>query len=152
MPAPKLTPKIEVTILNDVAAGSTLIEAARHAGVIADTARRWVRLGNKGQQPYKAFVEKLDKAEATPRVKAHRAWQEAIDGGDWKAAERYLGYLDKRQASPANIERHLEDIFQVIEETLGMDEAKRVFSAIVKRDSSPAASGAETALRLVATR
>ena len=149
MPACKLTPKIETAVLNNVAAGAPLYQAAREAGVTAQTVRRWVELGNKGEKPYQRFVESLDKAEASPRVKALRCWNQAIDDGDWKAAERKLRYMDERQDAPANLERHLEMIFDAMVEQLGADQAKKVFSAIVERDSLAAAGGTGATLRLL---
>lgn len=146
----QLNPEIETAILNNVRAGATIVEAARAAGVAGGTVRRWIKLGNKGQKPYREFVENLDRAEATPRVKALRCWDQAIEDGDWRAAEKKLRYQDERRDSPANIERHLEAIFEVLTEELGAEEARRVFGALIERDSGEAASGTRAALRLVA--
>jgi hypothetical protein len=151
MPACKLTPKIEVDILNHVAAGSKLVDAARDAGVVAETVRNWVKWGEVGKKPYASFVENLRAAEAKPRTGAMAAWHGAMSD-DWRAAKAFIEYLDKRADSPANVGRQLEEILQVIEDVLGKPEAKKVLRAIVERSGGETPEEPGAAIRLVISR
>lgn len=150
MPACKLTPEVEVSILNHVGSGSKLVDAARESGIIAETARNWVKWGEAGREPYAAFVHKLRIAQAMPRNKAMESWNAAMRD-DWRAAKAFIEYLDKQQNSPANIARQLEEILQVVEDVLGDDEAKKVLRGLVERSGSEEAGKFGAALRLVAT-
>lgn len=151
MPACKLTPEVEVEILNSVSAGNKLVDAAREAGIVAETARNWVRWGEAGKKPYDGFAQRLKVATAKPRVGAMKAWHKAMEG-DWRAAKAFVEYLDKQAYSPANISRQLEDILQVVEDELGKNEAKRVLRAIVERCGGEETSQPGAALRLISAR
>ena len=151
MPACKLTPEVEVDILNLVAAGNTLIHSARASGVIAETARNWEKWGRAGRQPYKDFVMKLDAAEAKSITDSVNAIKSAGQT-DWRAAKAHLEYMQKRSYSPQNIGRQLEEILQVIEDVLGKSEAKKVLLAIVERSSGEAPEEPGAAIRLVTSR
>jgi len=151
MPACKLTPEVEVKILSHIAAGNKLVDAAREAGIAAETARNWVKWGNAGKKPYADFASKLKIAEATPRTSAMKHWHDAM-GDDWRAAKAFVEYLDKQDSSPANISRQLEDILQVIEDVLGKPEAKKVLRAIVERSSGEAVEEPGAPIRLVTSR
>lgn len=144
----KLTPEVEVKILNHVGAGSNLADAAREAGIGAETARNWVKWGAAGKKPYAEFAAKLSVAEAAPRTSAMKAWHNAM-GDDWRAAKAFIEYLDKKDSSPANIGRQIEDILQVVEDVLGKDAAKKVLRALIDGSGEEAADGARAAIRLV---
>jgi len=144
----KLTPEVEEVILNLVAAGNTLIHAARAAGVTSETARNWTKWGEEGREPYAQFMEKVDVAKAKAITDSVESVRHAART-DWRAAKFHLEYVQSRQNSPANIARQLEEILQVIEDVLGADEAKKVLRAIVERAGSEEASEPGAALRLV---
>lgn len=150
MPACKLTPEVEVDILNLVAAGNTLIHAGRAAGTTAATVKRWVELGKKGREPYASFVAKLDVAEAKAVTESVKAVQSAARS-DWRAAKFHLEYLARRGASAQNVSAQLEEILQVVEDVLGAAEAKKVLRAIVDRSGEAETGSAGTALRLVSS-
>jgi hypothetical protein len=149
MPACKLTPEAEVEILNLVAAGNTLNDAARASGVVAETARNWVKWGKAGRVPYAEFVEKLGMAKAKAMTSFNAAIQTAaID--DWRAAKFQIERIEKRQAQEhQDAGRYVEAILQIVEEELGKLEAKKVLRAIVERFGSEEVSGSGTPLRLV---
>jgi len=149
MPACQLTAETEVKILNHVAAGSKLVDAARDAGVSGGTVRNWMKWGEGGKKPYADFADKVRVAEAMPRNKAMQAWSDAIHR-DWRAAKAFIEYLDKQQHSPANIARQLEEILQVVEDVLGEDEAKKVLRVLIERSSDAETPGVGASLRLVA--
>lgn len=149
MPACKLTPEVEVKILNHVAAGSRLVDAARDAGVTAGTARNWVALGKEGKSPYAAFVEKLRIAEAQPRNRAMQAWLSAVDE-DWRAAKAFVERSDKEVFAQNQVEREHEELLSVIEEVLGKDALRKVLRAYVERSGGETPGAAGASLRLVA--
>ena len=151
MPACKLTPEIEVDILNLVAAGNTLIHAARANGIVAATANNWVKWGRAGKKPYKDFAAKFDAAEAKSITDSVKALQGA-GKTDWRAAKAHLEYMHKRTASPQNIGRQLEEILQVIEDVLGKPNAKKVLLAIIERSGGEAPEKPGAAIRLVTSR
>lgn len=148
MPACKLTAEVEVDILNLVSAGNTLVHSARAAGIVAETAKNWVKWGKMGRSPYAAFAAKLDVAEAKAITDSVNAIQGAAKT-DWRAAKFHLEYIERRHASPQNIARRLEEILQVIEDVLGKPEAKKVLRAIVERFGGEEASDPGAAIRLV---
>ena len=150
MAACKLTPEIEVDILNLVAAGNTLIHSGRAAGITGDTAKNWVKWGRAGKKPYAEFVTKLDAAEAKSVTDSVKAIQVA-GKTDWRAAKAHLEYMQKRSSSPQNIGRQVEEILQVIEDVLGKDEAKKVLLAIVERTGPEEAEKPGAPIRLVTT-
>ncbi len=148
MPACKLTTEIEVKILNHVGVGSKLVDAAREAGISADTARNWVKWGRTGKKPYADFAAKLDIAEAAPRTSAMKAWHGAM-GEDWRAAKAFIEYLDKKDSSPANVGRELEKIMNTIENVLGKDDAKKVLRALIDGSGGETTEEPGAAIRLV---
>jgi len=149
MPIRKLTAEVEVKILNHVAAGSKLIDAARDAGVTAGTARNWVKWGEEGKAPYAAFADRLRAAEAAPRNKAMQAWIAAVDN-DWRAAVKFIEHSDKELHAQSSVDRQHEELLWVIEKELGEEALKKVLRAYVERTSSAETGGARTSLRLVA--
>ena len=151
MPACKLTPEIETDILNLVAAGNTLVHAARASGVVAETANNWVKWGRQGRAPYADFAAKFDAAEAKSITDSVRAIQSA-GKTDWRAAKAHLEYMSKRSSSPQNIGRQLEEILQVIEDVLGKPEAKKVLLAIVERSGGEETAEPGAPLRIVTAR
>ena len=151
MPACQLTAETEVKILNHVAQGAQLIDAAREAGVGAGTVRRWMKLGREGTAPYAEFAEKVRYSEAMPRVRAEVAIDEAILGGTVNAAFKRLERLDKQAHAESNVDRQHEELLQVIEDVLGEEALKKVLRAYVERSGSEETGGARASIRLVAS-
>lgn len=147
----KLTAEVEVHILESIAKGNKLVDAAREAGIVAETARNWVKWGDAGKKPYDGFAQRLKVAMAKPRVNAMKAWHRAMVD-DWRAAKAFVEYLDKQAASPANIARQLENILQVVEDELGKKEADRVMRVIVERFGGEETSQPGASLRLISAR
>lgn len=152
MPACQLTAQTEVKILNHVAQGVRLIDAAREVGVAAATIRRWMKLGREGTKPYAEFAEKVYISEAMPRVRAEQAIDEAIQGGNVNAAFKRLHRLDDQSHAEANVDRQHEELLQVIEDVLGEEALKKVLRAYVERSGSEETRESGAALRLVAAR
>jgi len=150
MPVCKLTPEVEVDILNLVGAGNTLNHAARATGITTETARNWVKWGRAHKKPYADFVMKLDAAEAKAITESVKAIQVA-GKTDWRAAKAHLEYIHRRSASPQNIGRQLEEILQVIEDVLGKLEAKKVLRAIVERSGGEETAQPGATLRIVSS-
>jgi hypothetical protein len=148
MPACKLTPDVEETILNLVGAGNTLIHAARAAGVVAETAKNWVKWGETGREPYKAFAAKLDVASARSITNSVDAIKIAAQT-DWRAAKYHLEYIEKSRAAPQSIAHQLESILQVMVNELGVSEAKRVLRAIIEGSGDEETGDAAATLRLI---
>lgn len=151
MPACKLTPEVEVSILDLVADGNTLVHAARASDIVAETARNWVKWGEAGKKPYADFVKKLRIAEAKAISSSVSAFKRAGEK-DWRAAQKFLEYMEKRRSSEASVARHIEEILQAVEDELGKEAAARVMRVIVDRSSETETSEPGATVRLVASR
>jgi len=85
----KLTPETQRTILGAVRAGSFLTVACTLAGIDPDTMARWIKKGEKGIEPYAAFVKEFRRAEIEGEVTLVALWKKAAPE-DWRAAKELL--------------------------------------------------------------
>ena len=150
MPGCKLTPHLEVEILNLVSDGCRVTTAAQKAGITSSTMRRWMKEGEAGKQPYADFLVKVEQAQASAIADSLQAIKNA-GARDWRAAARHLEIVERQQQREMmSVQRQLEEILQIIEEEIGQDQAKRVLRAIVERFGGAASSEHGATLRLVA--
>lgn len=85
----KLTEAKEQLIVEMIQAGNYQSVAADAAGISRNCFYTWIKRGRQGRQPYKAFVEKLEQAEAEAETRAIAIISNAaID--TWQAAAWYL--------------------------------------------------------------
>ena len=89
--------KASAEICASVEAGCSIEEAARNADVPIATARRWLRDGRKGREPYVAFTEAVDGARG-----ARKAAERALDGPlSTEEAELLLAKAARKGSVPA---------------------------------------------------
>ena len=81
---PRLTLEVAITIIDVLRRGGSLEAASRAAGVDPATARRWLRRGRAGIEPYREFGGIVDairehqraaRAQRVPRGRAPRVQQ-----------------------------------------------------------------------------
>lgn len=77
-------------ICDAVAAGNTRRCAAATAGIAYATMKLWVQRGKKGEQPYLAFLARLEKADAEAEEAAVKEILVAARDGSWQAAAWWL--------------------------------------------------------------
>ncbi len=78
-----LTPEVQATILAAIEAGNFKATAAQLAGIHRDTLHGWEQRGAAGEEPFKAFSDALQRAEAiaeTALLASIRGAQAAIVG------------------------------------------------------------------------
>jgi hypothetical protein len=117
----KLTPELQERITAFLRAGNYVETAAACAGIHKDTFYDWCKKGRKGEQPFAAFVDAVDRAIAESEARGGALFGKAATG-DWRAAawrlERKMphqgGRHERPQLTRANggpIEMHsLDDI------------------------------------------
>jgi hypothetical protein len=96
MPRPtKLNPDTHKAIVDALAIGATRKDAAHAAGVDYQTFLNWMKQGEEAKRgAFFEFFGEVTKAEADVRLKFTATFAKAAQGGDWRAAERYLRMRD----------------------------------------------------------
>lgn len=82
-------PDVEARILQFVQLGASWTRAAMAAGVSHKALYDWRRKANEGQEPYVAFMAKVDRAEAECEMRLVAMYHQAIPG-DARGIERFL--------------------------------------------------------------
>jgi transposase len=77
-------------ICDAIATGNTRRCAATAAGVSYATIKQWVRRGRAGEEPFAAFLARLEKADAEDEAKAVKGIVDAAQAGTWQAAAWWL--------------------------------------------------------------
>lgn len=101
----KLTEEVQMEFCRLIAQGIYLRQACEFIGVSEQTIYNWMARGSSEilrlettesskplakEKPYVEFFNKVKKAENTAEVRSVTQWQEAIKGGDWRAAKDFL--------------------------------------------------------------
>lgn len=73
-------------IVEAVELGAPLYLAAQAGGVTALTLRKWRLRGEAGEEPFAAFLSRLEKARAGGAVNALKVIRKAAEQGTWTAA------------------------------------------------------------------
>jgi hypothetical protein len=91
----KLNPDTHKAIVDALAIGATRKDAAHAAGVDYTTFLNWMKQGEDATRgAFFKFFHDVTKAEADVRLKFTATFAKAAQGGDWRAAERYLRMRD----------------------------------------------------------
>ena len=99
----KLTPDVQVRIVNAISVGATYALAAQYGGVCPDTFTNWMRKGEAGKQPYVGFFEAVKEAEGAAAVKWLAKIEQAASDGTWQAA---AWKLERRYPDDYGRQRH----------------------------------------------
>ncbi len=78
---PKLTPKVQKSILRDLSAGLTRECAASRSGIGERTLARWIAWGRAGKKPYVAFVASIKASECNAEAKSIKGIRKIAGGG-----------------------------------------------------------------------
>jgi transposase len=73
-------------ICDAIATGNTGRCAATAAGVSYATIKQWVRRGRAGEEPFAAFLARLQKADAEAEAKQVKVIVDAAQASTWQAA------------------------------------------------------------------
>ena len=93
----KFTPEVTETIIKALQIGATYKDAAEAAGVDYASFNNWMQQGEAdGKGKFFQFFQLIRKAEAECRLNFTRVIQSAAAKGDWKAAEAYLHFRERR--------------------------------------------------------
>ena len=105
-----VTPKVSATgrptklddltakrICDAIATGNTRRCAAEAAGISYAAVKHWVQRGRAGEEPFAAFLARLQKADADAEAKAVKVIVDAAQGGTWQAA---AWWLERRRIGP----------------------------------------------------
>jgi hypothetical protein len=82
----KCTPEITDRIVSFIRAGNYAETAVAAAGVHRDSYHEWLRRGATGEEPYKTFSDKLNKAYAESEAIDVQIITRAASDGVWQAA------------------------------------------------------------------
>jgi transposase len=77
-------------ICDAIATGNTRRCAATAAGVTYTTIKHWLQRGRAGEEPFAAFLARLEKADAEAEAKAVKVIVDAAQAGTWQAAAWWL--------------------------------------------------------------
>jgi len=102
----KLTPEMQERICRILREGNTRRTAAALVGIDEETFRRWMYLGERGREPYRAFYAAVKNAEEEAVQSRIAVIQKAAQDGNWQAAAWWLerkfpaewGRIDRVQA------------------------------------------------------
>lgn len=94
-----LTDELADRLVAMLRAGNQMVIATRAVGISRQTFGIWMRRGARGEQPYRAFRERVEQARAEAEVR-HVTQIAAAAGQDWRAGawmlERQLRKADER--------------------------------------------------------
>jgi hypothetical protein len=100
----KLDDLLAKRICDSVAAGNTRRCAAQAAGIAYSTLKEWVRRGDEGEEPFAAFLARLEKADGEAEERHVRNIETAAARGSWQASawwlERRRRYSGWRRPAP----------------------------------------------------
>ena len=101
-------------ICDAIATGNTRRCAAEAAGVSCTAIKQWVGRGRAGEEPFAAFLARLQKADAEAEAKAVKVIVDAAQSGTWQAAAWWLerrrsGRWARRETSGAEERARRDD-------------------------------------------
>ena len=92
----KFTPEVITRICAALRTGHTVVDACLYAGVSIGTYENWMRQGRKGEQPFKCFVEVMERLNVAAYTHAVECFSKGAKD-DPKVAERFLARRAKKQ-------------------------------------------------------
>src|ERR1019366_5999605 len=104
----KLTPALQDKICTLVRAGNYLTIACRASGISLDSLQRWRKRGEAGEDPFREFLEALQKAEDDHEIAAVAAIHLA-GAKDWRAHLEILSRISPERWSRARERGVLDD-------------------------------------------
>jgi transposase len=87
--ATKLTPGVQRTFTEAIAHWRTNETAAALCGITSRSYRNWMARGRRGEEPYAAFAQAMERAEAMGEARCARLIDEA-SLTDWRPAAWWL--------------------------------------------------------------
>lgn len=104
----KLDDIVAQRIVAAVELGAPFYMAAAAGGVSRSTLKAWKQRAREGEEPYAAFLARLQKAEAAGAVEVLRVIETAAKSGTWQAAawileRRYPKQFALRKPEPAGV-------------------------------------------------
>jgi len=88
--ATKLTKTLQKKICEGVLAGNYPVTAAKAAGISHQTYYNWMERGKSGEEPFDAFAEAVEHAEAVAEREMVEIVREAASTKQWAAAMTWL--------------------------------------------------------------
>ncbi len=86
----KLTPEVQATICETIAAGGTFRAACLRAGISHTTLYGWIERGRNGEAEYADFLAAIEKAEGNAITRNLAVINKAAHDGTWQAAAWWL--------------------------------------------------------------
>jgi hypothetical protein len=157
-----LTPELTRKVCKYIKQGSYLHIAAKRAGIGANTLGDWLRRGGKGEEPYKAFADAMDEAEAvceqslvrTIKVASRDDYRAAVYMLSCKFPDRW--HRDVKAAADAAVKKSTARIINMLAKTLPAEQYEKALHAIAGiddcaeeacADALTASGGAQDGLR-----
>jgi hypothetical protein len=81
----KYTDEVANVLVEGIATGRTLGDACAIAGIDRETVARWIRKGDKGEEPFAVFATRMREAWVEYSDRMVRIIEQAAES-DWKAA------------------------------------------------------------------
>lgn len=129
----KLTPEVELVILDAIEKGNYRATAAALAGVHRNTLLAWERWGEEGKEPYAEFVCAVQRAEARAeselleRVKiADPGWQ----GSAWLLERRWAHRWSQRVRTV--VAEEVASLTETVRKSLDPETYSKVVDAVTK--------------------
>jgi hypothetical protein len=141
-----LTPDKQEKILQAIRAGNYRSAASKFAGVDWGCMRNWIRKGNKGEEPYAAFVaavkEAEGQAEASLVASIKKASQEHWTAAAWLLERKHAPKWGRRDMSWENMKREKREAQQAQLAEIPLEELERMVVAEKARRAQEAAAKA----------
>jgi len=146
----KLTQKVKEDFVRAISSGAPRKYAAGYAGVSESDVKYWMHRGQEQEadEPFSSFAADVLKAEHRVVVTAFGVLRSA-GAKDWKAALTIIKLKAPElfaEETHKGLRKHVQLVFDVIEDLLGRDSARRVGEEVARRvgvaDSTRSAAGA----------
>ena len=141
-----LTAEVEERIIEALRQGNYRSAACKAAGIDWGCMRNWIRKGNRGEEPYAAFVARCKEAEgeseaalvASIRSHAEKHWVAAA----WLLERKYAPKWGKRDMSWENMKRQEREAQAAQIGEIPLEELERMVAAEKARRARLEASAA----------
>lgn len=137
----KLTPEVELVILDAIEKGNYRATAAALAGVHRNTLSNWMRWGEEGKEPYAEFNCAMERAEARAEstllevVKvADAGWQ----GSAWLLERRWASRWSQRVRTV--VAEEVASLTESVRKSCDEDTYRKVVDAVSKEPGETGAS------------
>lgn len=134
----KLTDTAQAEIIAAMRAGAGYYRACAIAcGVSGETARRWLRQGEAGDQPYASLAEAVERIRGTFTAKAEQTVHKAVENGDVSAARWLLTkwvpdeYGDVTRIQ-VEVERSVQEVLDSVEPHMSREAYSELLHALAR--------------------